>query len=60
MGNFLLPDITGMRVEGEVKGFAVDILRVIREVFANRRGKVDIGAVGHSYRLGMPTQWPLT
>ena len=53
MGDLLLPGITLMRSEGMVEGLPVDILRVLREVVANRRGKIDIGAVGHGEILAL-------
>ena len=49
-----------MGVEGVVEGFAIDILRVMREVVANRGGKVDIGAVGHEEILASQDLWFLT
>lgn len=60
MGDLLLPEIVLMGSEGMVEGFAIDILRVVRKVVANRRGKIDIGAVGHGDTLALPKLWLLT
>jgi len=60
MGYLLLPGIPLMSGEGMVEGLPVDILRVLREVVANRRGKIDIGAIGHEEIIASQDLWFLT
>ena len=59
MGDLLLPYVAGMRGESMVEGFAVNILGMVREVVADGRGKIDIGAIWHGETLAMPDRSPL-
>jgi hypothetical protein len=60
VGDFLLPGVTGMRGEGVIEGFAVNILRMVRQMVADRRRKIDIGTVWHGDTLAMPAMQLLT
>jgi hypothetical protein len=60
MGYLLLPAIPCMRGKSVVEGLAIDILGVVRKVVANRRRKIDIGAVRHGDTLVLQDLWLLT
>ena len=49
VGDFFLPDVTGVRREGVVEGGAIDVLRMGRKVVADRCRKIGIGAVRHLF-----------
>ena len=49
MRGFLLPWIGRMGCKGVIEGLAVDVLRVLRKVTANRRWQLDNVAVRHRF-----------
>ena len=51
MGGFVLPGIAGIRREGVVERFAINVLRMRRQMATEGRRQVVIGAIGHRVAL---------
>jgi hypothetical protein len=47
MRRFFLPRIAGMGGEGVIESFAIDILRMVREMRANRNREIDVRLIWH-------------
>src|SRR6516165_36859 len=54
VSDLLLPSVSGMRGKRVVEGFAIDILRVLRQMAANWQGKVGIRLIGHEWARAKP------
>ena len=47
MRGLFLPRIAGMGGEGVIESLAIDILRMVREMRANRNRKIDVRLIWH-------------
>ncbi|MBA7475453.1 hypothetical protein ES707_10824 [subsurface metagenome] len=50
MGDLFLPFLAGMGGKGVIERFAIDVLRMCRQVATDRSRKIGIRAIGHDAR----------